>query len=97
MTLTLTPLQTVMACLDGFLTGKDARKCSHTASQQPATVEAWALRPEWYLSDGGYSRIWLGEDGHIFVTSNSTDLVKKNWERAADYIDQIERMTGWRR
>ena len=40
---------------------------------------------EYYLSDGGFSRVVISrrgydDDGMLFLTSNSTDKVKSRWD-----------------
>lgn len=81
--------------LDIALTGESSH-CDRHAGQmrnKPKSVEEWYNRPEWYLSDGGYSRIWLDEDGHIFLTSNSTDKTKAAWERCIELRNDVETLT----
>lgn len=89
MTLTkaLTDFQAAMIELDMVLTGKDRERCEHTAMTQAASVEEWLGR-EYYLSDGGYSRVMLSESS-MWVTSNSLDRVKTAWNAGPPEISRV--------
>lgn len=78
-----TEFQWAMLRLDAALTQTcDIEHVAHTVSAcHFRTPEAWIDRGgEWYLSDGGYSRVVYGEDGKLFLTSNSTDKAKARWK-----------------
>jgi len=47
---------------------------------------------EYYLSDGGYSRVCLNMHGKLFLTSNSLEKVKNNWHKCKDLIKEIEKI-----
>lgn len=83
----LPPLQKVMLDLDVAVTGVPAERAVSQYHHYPADLLKWIEQPggnpEWYLSDGGYSRVvWSTETGHIFLTSNSTSKAKANWDQA---------------
>jgi hypothetical protein len=88
----LTPLQRVMLDLDVAVTGVPIEQAVTQYHHYPKTVEDWLNEPggnpEWYLSDGGYSRIiWMPyadnvNDNHLFLTDNSTTKAKARWENA---------------
>lgn len=84
----LPPLQRVMLALDSAVTGVPAQQAIGQYHHYPKSVEDWYAKtqggnPEWYLSDGGYSRVvWSEERKELFLTSNSTSKAKGNWEKA---------------
>lgn len=85
--------QTAMVRLDCALTGNPAARVEQQMHHRPASVlEWWERGREWYLSDGGYSRVWLGEDGHLFLGGNSLDTVKAAWPNCTALIAPIEAM-----
>lgn len=93
------PLADALVALDVALTSADAE---HVRNQQRSGVDAEDFMGggrEYYLADGGYSRVCVGLfNGRLFLTSNSTDRVKDRWphvrrERAA--VQRIVRR--WRR
>jgi hypothetical protein len=91
--MTFNKFQTMMQQLDMALTEKDERQTWNAIHNQHAkTAEQWLEDGgEWYLSDGGLSRVcWSEEDLHLFCTSNSTDKVKQNWSRCREQITAIE-------
>jgi hypothetical protein len=85
-----------MGMLDAALTGASAADIWHSLNFKPKTAKEWleqafACKREWYLSDGGYSRVCLNEvTGKLFLTSNSTDRVKEAWSRCAELISDVE-------
>ena len=76
-------LRRYMIALDQLLTGKSEKECARM-SNQVEDLEKYLSGSEYYLSDGGYSRVYLSilED-QVFVTSNSLDKVKDNWKTSA--------------
>jgi hypothetical protein len=72
-----TNIKADLILLDSVLTGASIQNCIHTASNQ--SLEHVYDGQEYYLSDGGYSRLVFNYDSKFFVTSNSLDMVKKNW------------------
>lgn len=75
-----------IVALDGILTGKDERACGHNARNQADVFEDIVrfveCRTAYYLSDSGYSRVYMTDEGGIFLTSNSREVVKEKWETA---------------
>ena len=72
----------LMIELDMALTGKDRRAAEHTAKQPAADIGSFlTTQREYYLSDGGYSRVVADFDGRIWPTSNSLARVKEEWEQ----------------
>jgi hypothetical protein len=88
----LTQFQKRLARLDTFLTGRKWKDVEHNARNQRFTVEKLlGVSAEYYLSDGGYSRIALDQStGHIFLTSNSLEKPRRNWDHAKKLIADIE-------
>jgi hypothetical protein len=85
----LNDFQKAMVALDVALTGTNQADAAHMVSQQYASIEAWLDGGEWYLSDCGYSRLWLTEE-KLFVTDNSTSKVKANWPKAGQEIETVK-------
>lgn len=79
-------LRDVMIALDMALTGKPEKDAAHMARNQSAFFE----NPErflesggYYLSDGGYSRVFFDPDTEAFRLSGvSRDQVKARWLEA---------------
>jgi hypothetical protein len=89
--LPLNPFQRLMVELDCLLTGHSAEEVAQQMHHKPATPVEWFDRGrEWYLSDGGYSRVWVDYEGHLFLGSNSLDRVKEAWPIATDTRIRIE-------
>jgi len=65
--------------LDALLTGQDP--CSGRGDEDlMVDVFDFLLGREYYLSDGGYSRVvYLAERGPLQLTGNSTDRVRQRW------------------
>lgn len=88
--------QDKMAMLDAALTGASYHDIAGQLQHKPKTAKEWleqgsALR-EWYLSDGGYSRVCVNpETGRLFLTSNSTERAKAAWGRCKELIEDVER------
>ena len=92
--------------LDRLLTGKSWQDVYHTSDTgsrhfgdyaEDCSVPKWLMSgEEYYLSDGGYSRvIWFGDwcdmyRGHLALTSNSRKEVQQEWERHTVTINEIE-------
>jgi hypothetical protein len=91
----LNDFQWKMFNLDAALTGHAHRldDVLNMVRNQPSTAAKWIDRGgEWYLSDGGYSRICFSEvnDFRLFVTSNSTDKVKSAFSRCSELVSDVE-------
>jgi hypothetical protein len=93
----LPPLQRLMLDLDSAVTGVSPAQCIGQYHHYPKTLEEWYEKNaggnlEWYLSDGGYSRVvWSEERKHLFLTDNSTSKAKANWEKALPQREAVER------
>ena len=84
-----------MLNLDCALTGKPAKAVADQIRNQAGNLspEDWleSGAGEWYLSDGGYSRLGFNETtGHLFVTDNSLPRVKEAWGRCSELIADVE-------
>jgi len=95
-----TEFQWAMLRLDVALTASvDVERVANTIRDNgAASAEAWLEKGgEWYLSDGGYSRVVYGEErGKLFLTSNSTDKAKARWNDLtvrglAIYVERLMR------
>lgn len=93
----LPPLQRLMLALDTVVTGVPAERAIGQYHHYPKDLEDWYTKtaggnPEWYLSDGGYSRVvWSEERKRLFLTDNSTSTAKANWEKALPQREAVER------
>jgi len=87
----LTKFQERLAYLDAALTGKPWADVLHTARSQ--NVEPLdVLGREYYLSDGGYSRVVISDETlRLFLTSNSLDRPRANWINCRELIADVER------
>ena len=65
--------------LDAVLTGKDPR--SNMQSQKLLDVEKFVFGELYYLSDGGYSRVYVHELRKLCLASESRDEVKAAWQK----------------
>ncbi len=94
----MTALQQKLARLDAALTGKLRSVVEHTAERQHVTAESLLFggNREYYLSDGGYSRIAIlsrtrdGNAPKLVLTSNSLEQAKARWSRCHELIKSIE-------
>jgi hypothetical protein len=89
----LNSFQYLLADLDNFLTNKTYNDVCHTSHSQKFSEERFLLGSSsiYYLSDGGYSRIGFNHDTKkLFLTSNSLNRPKKNWESAKELREAIE-------
>ncbi len=70
----------------------DSIRNQHRFNEQ--TLEDWVLGGvEWYLSDGGYSRVVMGRESRkIFLTSNSIESTRARWSGAATQRQNVERL-----
>jgi hypothetical protein len=77
--------------LDCALTGKPYEDCMHTFNCVPHTPEEFIMGDLYYLSDGGYSRLywdrWNGRG--ILVASESLDKVKEAVGRCKELIEDL--------
>jgi len=90
---TVQALRVAYIALDMALTGKPEGRCDHNWTLQYHEWENYKpgkdVAPNcierltggvYYLSDGGYSRIGISpEDGHLFLSGVSRDLIKNLW------------------
>lgn len=84
----LSKFHLLMAIVDQAITGAKMHDCLHTAyNSSIKSARHFLLRSDvYYLSDGGYSRLacrWDGdaeETPRLFLTSESTDKAKANFE-----------------
>ena len=89
----LTDLQKALKELDLSLTGK-----AHPSvvSRYPANTIRWADDQLVYLSDGGYSRIYIDlsdlEDPQILLGSESLDAAKDRWEESFPLVERIQQI-----
>ena len=104
-------LKNALMELDRVLTGKTLREVEHTAitssrqfmnADNDSGVPDWLMsNEEYYLSDGGYSRVVWHFDwttiwrGHLTLTSNSRREVVQAWENNLSIINQIEFRLNW--
>jgi hypothetical protein len=75
-----------------MLTGKLLWYCWNNSEHQRDTIAKLAdwQEIEYYLSDGGYSRLCIDPyAGRIFVTSNSLSGVKERWLSAPYVVARI--------
>lgn len=95
----LSQLKTMMVEIDGRLTKKDDRDLQQTMHNQqnkftnPHVMEnfAWGGSDPYYLSDGGYSRIYSSsETGRIHLGSESIEPVVSNWLHCQELRDAME-------
>lgn len=79
-------LREVMIALDTALTGKSEKDAAHMALNQSAffdNPERFLESGGYYLSDGGYSRVFFDPDTETFRLSGvSRDQVKARWHEA---------------
>ena len=80
--------------LDSVLTGKSHSEVAHNLRHQAhifTDVERFVYHREiYYLSDGGYSRVFMTDDGELLLTQSSLDKVKARWA-TAEGIEARER------
>ena len=79
--------------LDAALTGKGSQDVAQTWRNKPRHHEPanWFEAGEYYLSDGGYSRVfWSIWSECLCLTSNSTDAVKARWANCKELIADVE-------
>lgn len=83
--------QEKLAFLDAALTGKSWKDVCHNNSSQSMILEDFCFGKEYYLSDGGYSRIfWSPDDNKLVLTSNSRQEVKDAWKICKELIFDVE-------
>ncbi|MHC4640106.1 MAG: hypothetical protein ACYS32_00575 [Planctomycetota bacterium] len=79
--------------LDCALTGKNYKDALHMWNNQKLhhnPIE-WLYEPEYYLSDGGYSRMGFSEmNRRLFLTSNSRKEVAESWKNCKELIADVE-------
>ena len=91
----LSKLRQALEALDFKLTGNARHERERPKSDKDILETLYDGR-EYYLNDGGYSRVVLRpaapdyERLHAFYTSNSTDTVKTAWASAESEIQAVE-------
>lgn len=77
--------------LDCALTGKPYRDCLHTFHCVPHTPERLISGDLYYLSDGGYSRLFWDhwQDRGILVASESLKEVKEAFGRCKELVEDL--------
>ena len=88
----LNDFQWQMLNLDCALTGKSPAEVAQQMHHRYASALLWleSGQREWYLSDGGYSRVFYDWDGNLGLDSVSTDKAKGNWPSVAELRADIE-------
>ena len=93
----LTPFQEKLARIDQILTGKDWETVARKAAQFPYDIEK-LITDIYYLSDGGYSRLYWRDNfeddeykGRLVLGSESLDETWDNWEKAKPLVTEVER------
>lgn len=85
----MTNLNDTLFFLASALTGKRDRDVA--ASIHPHSVASLVNGEEFYLPDGGYSRIVVSAfSGNAFLTDNSRADVKEAWGRCRELISDLE-------
>lgn len=75
--------------LDAFLTDKDSKQAAHTAKQLTDPLD-FVFGSLYYLSDGGYSRVFWSEwQSKLCIASESRNEVKSKWSLATKEINNI--------
>ncbi|MHC4301504.1 MAG: hypothetical protein ACYS7Y_29910 [Planctomycetota bacterium] len=85
----VTVLGKYLMYLDCALTGCEWKAAAHT--QRSQGVQRFLGGEEYYLSDGGYSRIVFGCSLQVFLTSNSLDSAREAWVRNKELIADVQR------
>lgn len=93
------PLADALLALDVALTGVDRETARNQQRNAADGDDFMAGGREYYLGDGGYSRVCIGNfTGRLFLTSNSTDRVKARWPEARRERAAVQRIVRhWRR
>lgn len=79
----MSDLKELVVRLDTLLVGKPeaAEQAARQQAHRLSDPVSFAVGGEYYLSDGGYSRIVFHElSGRLSLTSNSRDAVKAQWD-----------------
>lgn len=86
-------LAKLMIELDSKITGKDLETAKHTYSMIPGKLSDFLfMGGSYYLSDGGYSRLWYLEDGGIVVTSESRKEIKEAFTKEKELVKEINQV-----
>jgi hypothetical protein len=88
-----TQYRKLITTLDCALTGKTYKKCLETFQNSVCRKPDQLIDGElYYLSDGGYSRIFFHDFTlEIYLASESRDEVKVAWERCSELIADLNR------
>lgn len=77
--------------LDCALTRKTYKEVALTWKNSNFDLEDFITGREYYLSDGGYSRIWFSDISfQLRLSSNSLDTSTSNWQYCKELITDIE-------
>jgi hypothetical protein len=83
-------IKSLLVALDAQLTGHSmvtARLASHPQEDKIESLKNWD-KIEYYLSDGGYSRVWVDPfEGSVWLGDNSLVSAKTHWNDAG--VQQI--------
>ena len=71
--------QDLLDQLDFYLT-QTVRPAVHALNEDTEMEFLGCSSHPYYLSDGGYSRIFFSEPGELLLDSVSTDRVKEKWD-----------------
>lgn len=86
-------LRLALINLDAALTGNTDRRTHHTASD--SNVNSFVEGHEYYLSDGGYSRVIMNDlSMKLRLTSNSRNEVKQTWSKHEQLVQEVEQLYG---
>lgn len=80
--------------IDALLTGKSWEDLCHTAAQyKDVTLYDFIMDRMYYLSDGGYSRLYWAdeENGYLCLASESRDEVKEAWDKFPTLIKDLNK------
>jgi len=100
----LKDLQDMLCRLDMALTGHSEKDCQSTSNYyfgKDRMIVDWLADETYYLSDGGYSRVFFRESSDgispptIQLTSNSLEHVKLAWNWRPDVRIIKEQLNKW--
>lgn len=85
----MTNLNDTLFFLVSALTGKSDREVSSSLHER--NINSLLDGQEFYLPDGGYSRIVVSAfTGKAFLTDNSREPVKQAWQRCQELVSDLE-------
>jgi hypothetical protein len=86
-------LRTAIKALDKVLTNQTERAVDHMA--QRVHIDSFITGENYYLSDGGYSRIFInpwGETDVLSLATESTNTVKGRWTECQAERDMVAKL-----